>query len=225
MLIDAMFFTATSEVPQDDLTEAAYKDLPTFILCNPNAMFYQHMINYPHAFYLRYFLQKGINVLIWNYRGYGLTKAKHCCGSWRNVATPNNFKKDSEALMLYLRTTIGVRGKIGVYGRSLGGIASTHLAKLADMVIVDRSFSNLHDVAEYKFHGKSAVAIYKMVTPNYSGTNAVDMILSSRSDRFCPGEKCYKVITCDINDEIIALNSSLMVGVAREVCKKHAHGK
>jgi cytochrome oxidase Cu insertion factor (SCO1/SenC/PrrC family) len=53
--IDAMFFTATEEVPNDDDPSLAYKDRHTFILCNPNAMFYQHMINYPHAFYLRYF--------------------------------------------------------------------------------------------------------------------------------------------------------------------------
>jgi len=118
------------------------------------------MINYPHAFYLRYFLQKGINVLVWNYRGYGLTKPKKCWSSWKNVPSPGNFKKDSEALMHYLRNQIGVRGKIGVYGRSLGGIATSHLASLADMVIVDRSFSTLHDVAEQKFHGKSAVALF-----------------------------------------------------------------
>lgn len=51
-----MFFTATSESLQDDNSEALYKQRDTFILCNPNAMFYQHMINFPHAFYLRWFL-------------------------------------------------------------------------------------------------------------------------------------------------------------------------
>jgi hypothetical protein len=69
--IDAMFFTATGEALQDDNKSATYKERDTFILCNPNAMYYQHMINFPHAFYLRYFLQKGINVMVWNYRGYG----------------------------------------------------------------------------------------------------------------------------------------------------------
>ena len=27
---------------------------------------------------------------------------------------------------------------------------------------------------------------------------------------------CYKVITCDINDEVVALQASLMIGVARQ---------
>jgi len=40
-----------------------------------------------------------------------------------------------------------------VYGRSLGGISTTHLAKFVDMIIVDRSFSNLYDVANRKFFG------------------------------------------------------------------------
>ena len=50
--------------------------MDTFILCNPNAMNYQQMINYPHAYYMKYFLNKQINVLVWNYRGYGRTKGR-----------------------------------------------------------------------------------------------------------------------------------------------------
>jgi len=88
ILIDAMFFSSTNEVPDDNRDDLAYKSRPTFIFCNPNAMFYQHMINYPHAFYLRFFLQKGINVLVWNYRGYGLTKSKNCCSRWKNSPSP-----------------------------------------------------------------------------------------------------------------------------------------
>jgi len=42
-------------------------------------------------------------VLIWNYRGYGLTKPRSCCFKYKNKASPQNFKRDSEALMMYLR--------------------------------------------------------------------------------------------------------------------------
>jgi len=64
-----------------------------------------------------------------------------------------------------------VEGKIGVYGRSLGGIATCHLAQQVDMVIVDRSFSNLNEVAERKFHGQSAKAIFKLATGGWRTTN------------------------------------------------------
>ncbi len=176
VLLDAMFFPSTNEVPDDSLQELEYKKRPTFIFCNPNAMFYQHMINYPHAFYLRFFLQKGINVLVWNYRGYGLTKAKSCCFKWKNSPSPDNFKEDGESVLNYLNTVIGVRGKLGVYGRSLGGIATCHLAKQVDMVIADRSFSNLHEVAERKFHGESARVLFKLATGGWRATNEIDFV-------------------------------------------------
>jgi hypothetical protein len=67
--------------------ERRYLDMDTFILCNPNAMSYQQMINYPHAYYLKYFLNKQMNVLVWNYRGYGRTKGS---------PNPDNLCRDAE---------------------------------------------------------------------------------------------------------------------------------
>jgi len=63
-----------------------------------------------------------------------------------------------------MRNKLGLRGKIGIYGRSLGGIATTHLCKYTDMVIVDRSLSNFEDVIDSKFMGKSGVCLYKLGT-------------------------------------------------------------
>lgn len=121
-----MFFPSTAEkFDKDNLkAEKEFKKLPTFIICNPNAMFYQHMINYPHAYYLRFFLQKNINVLCWNYRGYARSKGAFC----KRTPNPENIREDSEAVLRYCRDDLGLKGKIGVYGRSLGGIATTHLA-------------------------------------------------------------------------------------------------
>jgi hypothetical protein len=76
------------------------------------------MVNQPHAYYLRYFLNKNINVMVWNYRGYGLSNGN---------PDPVNIRKDAETILEYMRNTIGVKGKMGVYGRSLGGVATSHL--------------------------------------------------------------------------------------------------
>jgi hypothetical protein len=211
--IDAMFFSATSEKLDDDNPEAAYKDRETFILCNPNAMYYQHMINFPHAFYLRYFLQKGCNVLVWNYRGYGLTKATSFLYSHQNMPTPSNIKQDAEAVLSYLRNKIGVRGKVGVYGRSLGGIATTHLTKYVDMVLVDRSFGNLHEVIDRKFFGYLAVQLVKFVSGGtWSGTNDLDFITTVRDTKYgCSSQPCYKVLCQDKNDDIVDIHASLAV--------------
>jgi hypothetical protein len=57
-------------------------------------MFYQYMVNQPHAYYLRFFLNKNINVMVWNYRGYGQSKGR---------PDPTNIRKDGELLVRYIR--------------------------------------------------------------------------------------------------------------------------
>ena len=61
--------------------------------------------------------------------------------------SPYNIKRDGECVLNFLTEDLKVTGKIGVSGRSLGGIATCHLAnnfpgKISAM-IVDRSFSEL----------------------------------------------------------------------------------
>ena len=66
-----------------------------------------------HTFYLKFFLEKGINVFTWNYRAYGRSKG---------TPSPDTLKKDIESIYTFMRKDMGIKGKIGVYGRSLGGI-------------------------------------------------------------------------------------------------------
>ena len=96
-------------------------------------------------------------MLIWNYRGYGRSYSRNCL---INSPTPKNIKEDAQTVLRYLRETMGLRGKFGVYGRSMGGIATTYLQKDVDMIIVDRSFTNLNQVIDSKFHGVQALSLY-----------------------------------------------------------------
>lgn len=120
-----MFFPCTSEQVLSDSelkdckVEPLYLKMSTIIMCNPNALFYHHMVNAPNAFWLNFFLKRGINVLAWNYRGYGHTKGS---------TSPYNIKLDGEAMLNFLINSLKIKGKIGVYGRSLGGVVATHLA-------------------------------------------------------------------------------------------------
>ena len=88
-------------------------------MCNPNALFYHHMVNPPNSFYLNYFLKKGVNVMAWNYRGYGNSTG---------CADIPNILEDGEAVLKFVVEELKIEGKIGVYGRSLGGVVATHLA-------------------------------------------------------------------------------------------------
>ena len=89
------------------------------------------------------------------------------------MPSPDNIREDSEAILKYCRNDLGLKGKIGVYGRSLGGIATTHLAHYVDMVIVDRSFCNLYEVAYHKFYGFLAVLLFRIGTLGWDSNNDV----------------------------------------------------
>ena len=52
-------------------SEPQYLSKPTMIMCAPNALYYQQMVTSPNAYYLNFFLRRDINVVCWNYRGYG----------------------------------------------------------------------------------------------------------------------------------------------------------
>ena len=64
------------------------------------------------------YLNHNIDVLLWNYRGYGFTPG---------VATFANIQKDSEAVAEFARSQ-NIWNKIAVHGISIGGLPSCHLA-------------------------------------------------------------------------------------------------
>ena len=73
-----------------------------------------------------------------------------------------NIKEDAEAVVSFCREELRLKGSIGAYGRSLGGLAATHLATFVDMIIIDRSFQSLHEVAYHMFHGSTALHLFKI---------------------------------------------------------------
>lgn len=146
-----MFFKGVGTENASDADEWQAK--PTIIVCNSNAMFYQQMVHQSHSFYLRFFIDKGINVFIWNYRGYGRSKGK---------PSPEFLKHDIKCVFYFLINEIKVTGKIGVYGRSLGGIPSCHISPYVDLLIVDRSFCNLKAMANIKLHSNIADYLFKI---------------------------------------------------------------
>jgi len=102
-----MFFPSTSEKilsakeleenRKNGIKDPEYLSKPTFICCNPNALFYHHMVNAPNSFWLNFYIKKGINVLGWNYRGYGETSG---------TCTPYNIKSDGESVLYFLLNEI-----------------------------------------------------------------------------------------------------------------------
>ena len=72
--------------------------------------------------------------------------------------SPGSFKQDIEGLLKYCREELKLTGKLGVYGRSLGGVPTNFVSDKCDMIIVDRTFSSLDSIATWI--GGSKLASY-----------------------------------------------------------------
>ena len=180
-------------------------DRPTVILCNQNALCYEQMVNYPHNFWLKYFMNHGNNVIVWNYRGYGA-----CKGS----PDPYNIKRDGEAIVNFCVETLKLTGKLAVYGRSLGGIVACHLGrhvKGIDLLIADRTLANLETVTKRKMFGKGIYYAFNFFTCGWEVHNDTNFLEST--------VQC-KIITCDPSDDVIDIYSSLYTGVALRYYEK-----
>ena len=95
-------------------TKNSHKKL--MIICGPNAEPYQIFArNIP----LNIYLNKGIDILCWNYRGYGFSTGK---------ADFNNLKEDIIDIYTEIKNHYNYES-IGVHGISLGGVPACYLAK------------------------------------------------------------------------------------------------
>lgn len=78
--------------------------------------------------------------------------------------------------MHFLKYRIGVKGKIGIYGRSVGCTAACKVSPNVDMIIADRGFSDLHILAEKKFFGKTADLLFYFFTYGWQVNNSFNYL-------------------------------------------------
>lgn len=97
---------------------------------------------------------------------------------------------------------MNLKGKIGVYGRSLGGVVTTHLADKVDMIYADRTFANFETLADRKFYSVMSKRLFKVGTCNWKANNVKNFIDKGVGS-------CYKVVMTEKIDEIVEVHSSL----------------
>ena len=77
---------------------------------------------------------------------------------------------DAERVLETVVSKFKLKSKIGLFGRSIGGITASHLAarypKLFSVLIVDRSLSEIKKVAESLTKGKSISCIFDVFSAN-----------------------------------------------------------
>jgi hypothetical protein len=83
-------------------------------------------------------------------------------------------------------------GKIGVYGRSLGGIVTTYLSSEVDMIIADRTFGNFNDIAHRKFYNKLSPSLFKIGSCGWQVNNDWNIV----KERVINYENSDNMIAC-----------------------------
>jgi hypothetical protein len=63
-----------------------------------------------------------------------------------------------------LKYRVGVTGRIGVYGRSIGSTAACRLCPYADVVIADRGLSDLMSFVEVRYNDGIGKEVVKVAT-------------------------------------------------------------
>lgn len=190
--VEQLWISTDDNVNIDCLVIPVSSEAPTMLVCCPNSGFYEFA--YYQNQWLEFFVNAGISVFLWNYRGYGRTRGRP------SVA---RLKRDGECIVEYLRHVRKV-GKLGFYGERLGGAIASHLARTmgADFLFVDRSFSSLDHVALFNF-SKLAYYVFKCFYWKLEDFS-LDFL---RAD-------CYKLLTVDPNDPSTHDLASVKTGAA-----------
>ncbi len=170
------------------------------IVCGPNGAPYQM---YSRNAIVKYYLDLNMDILCWNYRGYGFSDG---------AASFDKLRSDVLELFDEVKKTERYE-HFAVYGVSIGGIPCCHLGrnrKEIELMICDRNFGKLDNIVQNYNFGKFLYILYKLLC--FQSTDNVDNYLNTN---------CYKILLNDPKDEIIYETCSLKTLISAELCKKY----
>ena len=168
------------------------------IICGPNGVPYQI---FSRNIRLESYLQSDIDILCWNYRGYGFSKGK---------SSYNKLRSDVLELFDEVKKNFNYE-RFAVQGISIGGIPCCHLArnrKEIELMICDRNFGRLDNIAQGFYCGRFLFFIYKYLF--FQSSDNVDNYLNV---------KCDKILLNDSKDKIVLEFCSLKTLVAQKLCE------
>lgn len=165
-------------------------DSPVVIFCNPNGGLYEYAC-YQNS-WLEYYISIGIDFCMWNYRGYGRTKGDPSAQALIN---------DIQAVYNFL-TKVKMYSTIIVHGESIGAVPACALATKAklNLLFADRTFSTLSELIKARLHIPKIV--FKCLA-QWNDSNDKNFVSSG----------CYKVFSCDAEDELVIEKASLKAGI------------
>ena len=170
------------------------------IICGPNGVPFQI---YSRNLRFENYLELNMDVLCWNYRGYGLSKG-----------SPSYSKLRSDVLELFDEVKKNNNyEKYAVHGISIGGIPCCHLArhrKEIELVICDRNFGRLDNIVQSFPCGKILFKLYKFFL--FQSTDNIDNYLNIN---------CYKILLNDARDSIVLDCCSLKTLLSMKLCENY----
>ena len=176
------------------------KDKKLLIICGPNGDSYQMFSRY---IALNNYLSKGIDILCWNYRGYGFSTGK---------PTFDNIKSDVIEIYEEVKK-LEIYKKIGVHGISIGGVPCCYLSKQKKdicLLISDRNFGQIEGIIRSFIFGQYLSIIYKIL-----------LIPCSRNVENYIETNTPKIILNDPNDEVVNEEGSLKTFISEELCNRY----
>jgi pimeloyl-ACP methyl ester carboxylesterase len=123
-------------------------------------------------------------------------------------------------VLQFLVNRLQVRGKIGVYGRSIGGIAASHLVKKfprrIKAFVGDRTMGDFENIVRNRYsYGHRLLSLYRLLSCKWRANNV---------DGFLENKYCFKISTFDQNDDVVDIFSAHHQEIANHFSKHDYRG-
>ena len=161
-------------------------------MCNSNGGYYEFF--YFQSEWLEFYEKLCVNVILWNYRGYGKSTGS---------SSMENAISDGQEVIKYFKSTKDIR-VLGLHGESIGGCIAIELAQNCgcDFLFADRAFASLSNLIYFRY-GWLSYYLYKLSgLPDFS-PGLTYMNLS-----------CNKLIAADHLDTLVLDIASIKSSVA-----------
>ncbi len=178
LVFESIYFPSMDEVKLHGWFVPAKNSRATVLLCHGNAGNISHRLDE-----IQVFNRLGLDVFVFDYRGYGLSEGK---------ATELGTYYDAEGAWRFLTEVKKIPDKrIIIAGRSLGGAIAARLAeqKNPKALILESAFTSIPDIAGlyYSFVSVQLLSRYHYPTKLYvQNVNCPVLVIHSRDDELIP---------------------------------------
>ena len=186
--------------------EQKEKNKSAILICNKSSYPYELSVYYDR--WIEYYLSWNINVVIYNYRGYGQSNG---------FSTISNMQTDAEEIIEYIKNKYNFTN-IGVHGINLGGIPASYLCSQnkVNFCFVDRCFGSLYEfIKDLTFEN-----IKYVLKGVFLSDCDIVQLLNSSLKRKKNSSNVYKLISYDLKKEFINHNISLRTKMAKDFYNK-----